>query len=141
MTGGTKEKPNAYLTVLSEAYFKALDRDTPIYSKAPTTIGRNPLTNKIVIPDIGREEPEVSKEHVKIWFDQDKNSWLIMDIGSTNGTRLNDVPLKDLSEEALDDSDEITLGRLAYGGVRFLFRIADARGEIPVAENVGRVTT
>ena len=122
VTGVAKEKPSAYLTVLTDQYRQTLGDNIEIYRKTETTIGRNPITNKIVIQDI-RHEPEVSKEHVIIRFESSDKRWYIKDVASTNGTKVNSVHLQSFTEEILDDGAEIILGRLAYGGVKFQFNI------------------
>lgn len=138
MTGGAKEKPSAYLKVQTEIYKQTLGSQVEIYRKTETPIGRNPMTNKIVIQD-SREEPEVSKEHLVIRFDSSDNLWHIKDMDSTNGTKVNDVPLKPLNEEVLKDDDEITLGRLAYGGVKFQFSIVSVDDDF-LKEDEERIT-
>ena len=47
----------------------------------------------------------VSSKHAKIWSED--GAWHLMDLGSTNGTFVND---KDIDRESLNDGDEITFG-------------------------------
>jgi len=47
----------------------------------------------------------VSSKHAKIW--SEGGAWHLMDLGSTNGTFVND---KDIDRETLNDGDEITFG-------------------------------
>jgi len=138
MTGGAKEKPSAYLTVMTEMYKQTLGEKVEIYRKSDTPIGRNPMTNKIVIQD-NRDAPEVSKEHVILRYDASDQRWYIKDMDSTNGTKVNAVPLKSLNEEVLDDGAEITLGRLAYGGVKFQFNIVSS-DDTYMTEDEDRIT-
>lgn len=65
----------------------------------PNFIGRA-STNDIKIADAG-----VSSKHAKIWAENDV--WWIMDLGSTNGTLVNNA---DIDREKLKDGDKITFG-------------------------------
>ena len=69
--------------------------------KAPATIiGREHSQAQVVLRD-----PNVSRRHAEIAFDG--RDWRIRDLGSTNGTLVNDV---DVTECALRDGDLITVG-------------------------------
>ena len=63
--------------------------------------------------DIRINDMFLSGEHFQIWYEDDV--WYIGDMGSRNGTLLNDVRLKDV--HVLEDGDEIS-----FGGLRFEFR-------------------
>ena len=65
----------------------------------PMTIGRSSACN-IRIGDAG-----VSSKHAKIWCED--GAYFLMDLGSTNGTFVND---KDVDREQLNDGDVITFG-------------------------------
>jgi hypothetical protein len=65
----------------------------------PMTVGRSSACN-IKIADAG-----VSSKHAKIWCEDGK--YFVMDLGSTNGTFVND---KDVDREQLQDGDVITFG-------------------------------
>jgi hypothetical protein len=65
----------------------------------PMTVGRSSACN-IRIGDAG-----VSSKHAKIWCEDGK--YFVMDLGSTNGTFVND---KDVDREELRDGDVITFG-------------------------------
>jgi len=65
----------------------------------PMTVGRSSACN-IRIGDAG-----VSSKHAKIWCEDGK--YFVMDMGSTNGTFVND---KDVDREELHDGDVITFG-------------------------------
>lgn len=137
MTRGSGEKPSAYLTTMTDMYRQTLGEKVEIYGKTETPIGRNPMTNKIVIQD-NREQPEVSKEHAVIWYEASDKLWYIKDMSSTNGTRVNSVPLKELEEEVLENGAEIILGRLAYGGVKFTFNVVP-NDDISITEDKDRI--
>ncbi len=137
LTGGTKEKIVAYLTIENEPYKKDLGERIPLYRSAPTTIGRSQKTNKVVIPTYEDREPEVSKEHCVI--QHENGEWFIWDTNSTNGTMINGIPLNPPDKEKLDHKDEVVLGRLAYGGIRMVFYLAQSDSD-QGAGQVGRVT-
>jgi len=52
------------------------------------------------------EDPGASRRHAEIRKDGDR--FLVVDLGSTNGTLVNDSPV---SEQTLEDGDRITIGR------------------------------
>jgi hypothetical protein len=70
-----------------------------------TTIGRG-LDNDLVL-----ESTDVSRHHARIEFRE--GQWLIFDLGSTNGTRVNERPVQ---QAALRDGD-----RIAFGGLQLEF--------------------
>jgi hypothetical protein len=65
----------------------------------PMTVGRSSACN-IRIADAG-----VSSKHAKIWCED--GEYYVMDLGSTNGTFVND---KDVDRQQLNDGDVITFG-------------------------------
>jgi hypothetical protein len=65
----------------------------------PQTVGRGSSCN-ITIGDAG-----VSSKHAKIWCED--GVFFVMDLGSTNGTFVND---RDVDRERLEDGDTITFG-------------------------------
>ncbi|MEV1332600.1 FHA domain-containing protein [Micromonospora costi] len=68
---------------------------------APLVIGRAP-TADVVVPD-----PHLSRRHAEVWLAPDGAS--VRDLGSTNGTWLNDRRISGV--EQLADGDVIRLGR------------------------------
>lgn len=70
-----------------------------------TTIGRG-LDNDLVL-----ESTDVSRHHARIEFRE--GQWLIFDLGSTNGTRVNEQPVQ---QSALRGGD-----RIAFGGLQLEF--------------------
>src|SRR5207249_6160686 len=68
-------------------------------SPDPMTVGRASACN-IRIADAG-----VSSKHAKIWCED--GQYFLMDLGSTNGTFVND---RDVDREKLNDGDVITFG-------------------------------
>ncbi len=65
-------------------------------------LGRFP-TNDIVIPD-----PYVSRRHARIYFSDGK--WLIEDLGSTNGTIVDNEDIRGKGAYELRDGSEIVVG-------------------------------
>ena len=70
------------------------------------TIGRR-ATNAIVIPD-----PYVSGSHARISVSPGRVAF--MDVGSTNGSAVNDVRVEPNAEVELHDGDTVTLGQKRY---------------------------
>src|SRR5438105_3090009 len=65
----------------------------------PMTVGRSSACN-IRIADAG-----VSSKHAKVWCED--GEYYVMDLGSTNGTFVNDT---DVDRQQLSDGDVITFG-------------------------------
>ena len=77
----------------------------PSGGRARFTIGRDPDCD-LVIPDIS-----VSRWHARL--DRDANGWLLRDLGSTNGTRLNGWRVRDPVPVGRGD-------RVSFGAVTFV---------------------
>ncbi len=71
-------------------------------------IGRNPTTD-ITLLDEG-----ISREHALILFDEESSCYVIEDLGSTNGTKVNGKRVRSAS---LSEGDEIQIGKTVF---RFL---------------------
>src|SRR5436190_9315987 len=93
------------------------------------TVGRSSACN-IRIGDAG-----VSSKHAKIWCED--GEYYLMDLGSTNGTFVND---KDVDRERLTDGDVITFGmtKAAFAGDKPKPRVNPARAAIPAGRNPSR---
>jgi pSer/pThr/pTyr-binding forkhead associated (FHA) protein len=65
----------------------------------PVTLGRLPDC------DVVLSDPNVSRRHAEVR--RKGNDFVVIDLGSTNGTRLNGAGVR---ERRLTDGDEITLG-------------------------------
>jgi pSer/pThr/pTyr-binding forkhead associated (FHA) protein len=70
-----------------------------------TLIGRNPTTH-ITLLDEG-----VSREHAVLLFEEDEGAYLIEDLQSTNGTRVNG---KRVRSATLCEGDEIQIGHTRF---------------------------
>ncbi len=68
-------------------------------------IGRNPTTD-ITLLDEG-----ISREHALLLFDEDVPGYVIEDLASTNGTRLNGKRIRSAS---LAEGDEIQIGQTLF---------------------------
>lgn len=68
-------------------------------------IGRNPTTH-ITLLDEG-----ISREHAMILFDEDAPGYVIEDLASTNGTKLNG---KRVRSAPLAEGDEIQIGQTIF---------------------------
>ena len=74
------------------------------FDQSRITIGRGPA-NDVVLKDATRR---VSTKHAEIRAGV--SSWVLLDVGSTNGTVLNGTELTAKQEYALQDGDRITFG-------------------------------
>jgi pSer/pThr/pTyr-binding forkhead associated (FHA) protein len=79
------------------------DKDKPLYTltKKKITLGRTGA-------DLLLSDPTVSSSHATLSVDGGR--FLLADNGSTNGTKINDVPL-DATPRELQNGDRIALGR------------------------------
>ena len=75
---------------------------------AEMLIGRR-SDRKDIHPEIPLADPGVSNRHAKLQRQPD-GSFILLDVGSTNGTQLNGVDIQPGVRTPLRDGDEITLG-------------------------------
>ena len=57
--------------------------------------------------------PQVSRQHCEIRFDK-KNGWSVVDLDSTNGTRLNNVPLIPRQAQPLTDRSLLLIANIEF---------------------------
>jgi hypothetical protein len=81
----------------------------PLEGRGPWTVGRS-QENDIVIPD-----PNVSRQHARL--SRSDYGYVVEDLGSTNGTLLDGVPI---DRERIESGDELTFGQ---SSARFVRRI------------------
>ena len=74
-------------------------------SSAETLIGRNPTTDITLLDD------GISREHAVILLDEDSGDYVVEDLQSTNGTKVNG---KRVRSTALQSGDLIELGRTRF---------------------------
>ena len=68
-------------------------------------VGRRAGKASLVIPG----DPEISAAHCRIHYDPTRGAYVLDDVGSTNGTRINGTSVT--GRTALDDGDKIVLGQ------------------------------
>ena len=69
----------------------------------PATLGRDSHEAAVVLDD-----PNVSRLHARI--EVAGNEWVIVDLGSTNGTYINDVARGRITRSPLRDGDVVIVG-------------------------------
>ncbi|MDB4964829.1 MAG: diguanylate cyclase [Myxococcales bacterium] len=83
---------------------------THVMLDRPVSIGRDPKT------ELPLQDEGISRRHCRVFFDKDKGSFFIEDLGSTNGTLLNGKKLT--AAKRLEAGDRIYLGACV---VKFTF--------------------
>lgn len=73
----------------------------------PLIIGRN---TQSAAWDICLQDRAVSRPHARLECDAATGAWRIVDLGSANGTLLNDDPVTDPAGQALRDGDVVSIG-------------------------------
>jgi len=73
--------------------------------RSETLIGRNPGTD-ITLLDEG-----ISREHAIVLYDEDEGSYVIEDLQSTNGTKVNGKRVRSVT---LNPGDEIQIGQTLF---------------------------
>jgi hypothetical protein len=106
------------LLVVDPSLYTDPDPDIPLPANEPertfpldfaeNLIGRR-SDRKDIHPEIVVNDPGISHRHAKL-LRQPDGSFILLDVGSTNGTRLNDVEVKPGVRTPLRDGDQITLG-------------------------------
>jgi hypothetical protein len=75
---------------------------------AENLIGR-PSRKKEIFPEIPIDDPGLSHRHAKL-LRQDDGSFILLDLGSTNGTQLNGKEVQAGVKTPIKEGDQITLG-------------------------------
>lgn len=107
---------------------KALIGETINITKETTTLGRNPQVADIVF--YRNEESSVSRQHCTLQLD--RNTFVLTDLNSSSGTRVNDESLRPNDPVPLRDGDEIVLGDLTQVGVKLRFGYLADKTEVLV---------
>src|SRR5262245_64286553 len=87
----------------------------PLHAGARCTLGRA-ATNRVVLKD-----ELCSREHAEVF--RDDGHWFVRDLGSLNGTRLNNAPLTE--EHPLEPRDEIQIGRTKLVFIEDMHQLPD----------------
>lgn len=74
------------------------------FASSPVRIGRNKLN------EISLDNPAVSQWHALVRFDEQQGQVTLMDLGSTNGTRLNGHTLQPRVPAPVGQQDQVTVG-------------------------------
>lgn len=103
--GGQSDRSRSVLTPASGAALKLVDSGQEFHVPERALIGRLPEC------DITIDDPSVSRRHAKI--SRTDGRWVVEDLGSTNGVRVND---RQVAHAELGDGDRLQLGsiRLAF---------------------------
>ncbi len=96
----SEEGPTLNLTVVRSNFF--IPQQSWVLKPGEYILGRFP-TNDIVIPD-----PYVSRRHARIFYSDGK--WFIEDLGSTNGTIVDNEDIRGKGTQELKDGSEILVG-------------------------------
>ena len=101
MSGGQAKDTRAVLLIRNGG-FEGMSY--PLESEE-TIIGRNPTTD-ITLLDEG-----ISREHALILYDEPEDAYVVEDLQSTNGTKVNG---KRIRSAALEDGDEVQVGNTIF---------------------------
>lgn len=108
--------------------------DSLLNLKLPIRIGRAD-DNDIVLPDRAPDDRTVSRKHAEIYFEGGR--YWVKDLGSTNGTFLNDTRLEPNQPRLLDDKDIVLIHLHCFSLVD---GYRDLREEVAIrAEGIGKI--
>ncbi|RMD66928.1 FHA domain-containing protein [Candidatus Parcubacteria bacterium] len=123
------------------AYLQLETGETYPLDKNVITLGRNdPKRGLFVDINLQPYDPErtVSRRHARIEFKA--GAYILTDLGSVNGTRLNGQPLPPNSPHPLRDGDRIVLGK-GVAGLIFHYRTSGSEDDRSRAEESGNTAT
>jgi len=108
--------------------------DSLLNLKLPIRIGRAD-DNDIVLPDRAPDDRTVSRKHAEIYFEGGR--YWVKDLGSTNGTFLNETRLEPNQSKLLEDKDIVLIHLHCFSLVD---GYRDLREEVAIrAEGIGKV--
>jgi hypothetical protein len=82
----------------------------PLRSGQTLEIAESAVLGRAERADIVLADAAISSEHVRL--QRVGQAWVVTDLGSTNGTRLNDTPLPSRGETTLAPGDVLSLGNV-----------------------------
>lgn len=88
-----------------------------------TVVGRRPGQGGVYVL-----ESSISREHAELFFDHDQDAWFVRDLGSKNGTVLNDEPIHAPTRIRPGDA-------VFFGQVGFLFFLPSDGELVPLPDN------
>ncbi|MBF0187682.1 MAG: FHA domain-containing protein, partial [Magnetococcales bacterium] len=100
------QAPSVNMHVLERNIYPLVKGSDMAISSGSFVIGRSPEA------DLRMPDPSISDHHAEIRF-SDEGDVFIRDLGSTNGTRLNDTALSK-TDQPLNEGDEIRFGRFQF---------------------------
>jgi FHA domain-containing protein len=95
----TAERPAAFDGPAAKLVLEGSSEEWPL-------AGEKSVIGRLLGSEVEVQDPGASRQHAEVRRDGD--DFILVDLGSTNGTLLNDAPV---SEAALEDGDRITIGR------------------------------
>jgi pSer/pThr/pTyr-binding forkhead associated (FHA) protein len=98
------------------------DSPVAVPEKGKVTIGR--ADNNTIV----HTEPRVSRLHAQIEWRESLRRFVLLDLGSSNGTYLNNVKLTSLEETALKDGDKIRIASSVLT-IRFVKNVSVLKNE------------
>lgn len=103
---GTKEESSRVMDLVLSFDTLVLATLPPVRDVDTLTIGRLPDCDVVV------ENPSVSKRHAELTWDGEALRAIVRDLGSRNGTRVDNVPLA--GETTVHDGDVVSVGDVDY---------------------------
>ena len=99
--GGKSSRGQAVLVICNGEFEGA----THALSSEETLIGRNPTTHITLLDE------SISREHAFVAYDEAEDAWVLEDLQSTNGTKVNGKRVRSAS---LSHGDEVQVGHTKF---------------------------
>lgn len=105
----SRTQPKDVMSLLLELDDLSIITLPPLDSHENLSVGRLPDCDVVV------DDPSVSKHHATLSWDEARQQAQVTDLGSSNGTQLNGLDVKDTAK-SIADGDEV-----CFGEARFLY--------------------